>query len=331
MATSPRFLRRAVLALLCAGAFAPAVHAQGDASYPDRPIKLVVPLAPGGVTDVFARVVAQQLGKELGGTVIVDNKPGGDGVIGNSSVAQAKPDGYTLLFSVPSLAIDPAPGRKLPYDALKDFTLIGLAAASPNFLVVSTKMPVHDVKSLVDLVHQNPGKYNYGHPGVGTTAHLSFELFKLAAKLDAQAIPYKGSAPMITELASGQVSMTSMAAILAISESKAGRVRVLATTAPNRSPNFPDVPTMAEVGYPTAMVQPWFGIVGPAGLPPAVSSKLVAALNRALAAPEVKTQLAAVGGEVATATPAEFRALIEKDTTRWTDLVKKVGLNVATQ
>jgi tripartite-type tricarboxylate transporter receptor subunit TctC len=325
----PRFARRALLALVCGAALASSALAQGDA-FPDRPIKLVVPLAPGGVTDVFARVVAQQLSKELNGTVVVDNKPGGDGVIGNSFVAQAKPDGYTLLFAVPSLAIDPALGRKLPYDALKDFTLVGLAAASPNYLVVSSKVPVNDVKSLVDLVHKNPGKFNYGHPGVGTTAHLSFELFKLAAKLDATAIPYKGSAPMIVELASGQVAMTSMAAILALSESKAGRVKVLATTAPNRSTHFPDVPTMAEAGYPTAMVQPWFGIVGPAGMPPAVTNKLVAALAKALAAPEVKTQLAAVGGEVATATPAEFRALIEKDTARWTDLVKKVGLTVAT-
>ncbi|MBC5768054.1 Bug family tripartite tricarboxylate transporter substrate binding protein [Ramlibacter albus] len=325
----PALLRRAFVALACAAALAPTAHAQD--AFPDKPIKLVVPLAPGGVTDVFARVVAQQLGKELNGTVVVENKPGGDGVIGNAFVAQARPDGYTLLFSVPSLAIDPALGRKLPYDALKDFTLIGLAAASPNFLVVSSKMPVNDVKSLVELVHKNPGKYNYGHPGVGTTAHLSFELFKLAAKLDAQAIPYKGSAPMIVELASGQVAMTSMAAILAISESKAGRVKVLATTAPNRSPQFPDVPTMAEVGYPTAMVQPWFGIVGPAGMPQAISTKLVSALQKALQAPEVKAQLGAVGGEVATATPAEFRALIEKDTARWTDLVKKAGLTVTTQ
>jgi tripartite-type tricarboxylate transporter receptor subunit TctC len=326
-----QLVRRALVALACTAALAPFARAQSDAAYPDKPIRLVVPLAPGGVTDVFARVVAQQLGKELNGTVIVENKPGGDGVIGNSSVAQAKADGYTLLFAVPSLAIDPALGRKLPYDALKDFTLIGLAAASPNYLVVSSKMPVNDVKSLVELVHKNPGKFNYGHPGVGTTAHLSFELFKLAAKLEATAIPYKGSAPMIVELASGQVSMTSMAAILALSESKAGRVKVLATTAPNRSSHFPDVPTMAEAGYPTAMVQPWFGIVGPAGMPAAATNKLVAALSKALAAPEVKAQLAAVGGEVATATPAEFRALIEKDTARWTDLVKRVGLTVATQ
>lgn len=321
-------LRRHLLALLGATALGPAL-AQPDASYPDRPIKLVVPLSPGGVTDVFARVVGQQLGKELGGTVVVENRPGGDGVIGNTYVAQARPDGYTLLFAVPSLAIDPALGRKLPYDALKDFTLIGLAAASPNLLVVSAKMPVEDVKSLVELVHANPGKFNYGHPGVGTTAHLSFELFKLAAKLDAAAIPYKGSAPMIVELASGQVSMTSMAAILAMAESKAGRVRVLATTAPNRSPQFPNVPTMAEAGYPTAMVQPWFGIAGPAGMPPAVTGKLVAALNRALTAPEVKQQLAAVGGDVATATPDQFRELIEKDTARWSSLIKQVGLTVS--
>ncbi|HMN78296.1 MAG TPA: tripartite tricarboxylate transporter substrate binding protein [Burkholderiaceae bacterium] len=328
-----RFLRRAVFPVLCAAALAPApgVHAQGEAPYPDRPIRLVVPLAAGGVTDVFARIVAQQLGKELGGTVVVENRPGGDGVIGNTFVAQAKPDGYTLLFAVPSLAIDPALGRKLPYDALKDFTLIGLAAASPNFLVVSARMPVNDVPSLVQLMHDNPGKFNYGHPGVGTTAHLSFELFKLAAKLEATAVSYKGSAPMVVDLASGQVAMTSMAAILALQESKAGRVRVLATTAPNRSPQFPDVPTMAEAGYPTAMVQPWFGIVGPAGMPPAATDKLVAALSKALTVPEVKTQLATVGGEVATATPAEFRALIEKDTARWTALVKKVGLTVAAQ
>ncbi|TFZ02552.1 tripartite tricarboxylate transporter substrate binding protein [Ramlibacter henchirensis] len=320
--------RRAFIAALATAALAPAARAQTDADFPSRPIKLVVPLAPGGVTDVFARVVAQQLGKELGGNVVVENRAGGGGVIGNTYVAQSKPDGYTLLFAVPSLAIDPALGRKLPYDALRDFTLIGLAASSPNYLVVSSKVPVNDVKSLVDLVHRNPGKYNYGHPGVGTTAHLSFELFKLAAKLEANPIPYKGSAPMIVDLAEGQVAMTSMAAILTMSEAKAGRIRVLATTATQRTPQFPDVPTMAEAGYPTAMVAPWFGIVGPAGIPPAVSSKLVNALSRALAAPEVKSQLAAVGGEVARATPAEFRSLIESDTAKWTSVVKQVGLTV---
>jgi tripartite-type tricarboxylate transporter receptor subunit TctC len=320
-------LRRALLALAAAAVASPG-FAQDDADYPSKPIKLVVPLSPGGVTDVFARVVSQQFAKELGGNIVVENRAGGGGVIGNAYVAQAKPDGYTLLFAVPSLAIDPALGRKLPYDALRDFTLIGLAASSPNYLVTSAKLPVTDVKSLVDLVHRNPGKYNYGHPGVGTTAHLSFELFKLEAKLDAKPIPYKGSAPMIVDLAEGQVAMTSMAAILTMSEAKAGRIRVLATTASNRTSQFPDVPTMAEAGYPTAMVAPWFGIVGPAGMPPAVTSKLVSALSRALAAPEVKSQLATVGGHVATATPAEFRTLIEKDTEKWTGLVKQVGLTV---
>jgi tripartite-type tricarboxylate transporter receptor subunit TctC len=320
------FTRRAVLAAACAAAL-PLAHAQ-DTDFPSRPIKLVVPLSPGGVTDIFARVVANQMSKELGGTIVVENRAGGNGVIGNAYVAQAKPDGYTLLFAVPSLAIDPALGRKLPYEALRDFTLIGLAASSPNYLVVSAKLPVDNIKSLVDLVHAHPGKYNYGHPGVGTTAHLSFELFKMAAKLDATAIPYKGSAPMVVDLAEGQVAMTSMAAILTMSEAKAGRVKVLATTATNRTSQFPDVPTMAEAGYPTAMVSPWFGIVGPAGMPPAVTEKLVGALNRALAAPEVKNQLAAVGGEVARATPAQFRTLIEKDTEKWTDVVKRVGVTV---
>jgi tripartite-type tricarboxylate transporter receptor subunit TctC len=322
-----RILRRAVVALL-AGVAVAAAYAQADPGFPARPIRLVVPLAPGGVTDVFARVVAQQLGKELKTSVVVENKAGGGGVIGTAYVAQSKPDGYTLLFAVPGLAIDPALGRKLPYDALKDFTLIGLAASSPNYLVVNAKLPVNDVKGLVDLVHRNPGKYNYGHPGIGTTAHLSFELFKLAANLDAQAIPYKGSAPMMTELVSGQLAMTSLAAILTMSEAKAGRIKVLATTAEQRTSQFPDVPTMAEAGYPTAMVAPWFGIVGPAAMAPSVSDKLVAALSRALAAPEVKTQLAAVGGEVATASPTEFRRLIERDTAKWTGVIKQAGVTV---
>jgi tripartite-type tricarboxylate transporter receptor subunit TctC len=322
-----KLLRRTVLALL-AGVVVTGAHAESDADYPSRPIKLVVPLSPGGVTDIFARVVAQQLGKELNTSVVVDNKAGGGGVIGTSYVAQSKPDGYTLLFAVPGLAIDPALGRKLPYDALKDFTLIGLAASSPNYLVVSSKVPVSDLKGLVDLMHRHPGKYNYGHPGVGTTAHLSFELFKMAANLEATAIPYKGSAPMITDLATGRVAMTSMAAILTMSEAKAGHIKVLATTAERRTSQFPDVPTMAESGYPTAMVAPWFGIVGPAGIPPSASEKLVSALARALAAPDVKSHLAAVGGDVATATPAEFRALIERDTAKWSRVVKQAGVTV---
>lgn len=324
---STRILRRTALALL-AGVAVAGAHAQPDADYPSRPIKLVVPLSPGGVTDIFARVVAQQLGKELNTSVVVDNKAGGGGVIGTSYVAQAKPDGYTLLFAVPGLAIDPALGRKLPYDALKDFTLIGLAASSPNYLVVSSKLPVNDLKGLVELMHRNPGKYNYGHPGVGTTAHLSFELFKMAANLEATAIPYKGSAPMITDLATGRVAMTSLAAILTMSEAKAGHIKVLATTAQRRTSQFPDVPTMAEAGYPTAMVAPWFGIVGPAGIAPAASEKLVAALGRALASPDVKSHLAAVGGEVATATPAEFRRLIQGDTAKWSRVVKQAGVTV---
>lgn len=325
---SPSQLRRALLLAISTTAI-PLTYAKADEDFPNKPIKLVVPLAAGGVTDVFARVVAHQMGKELGGSIVVENRAGGNGVIGNTFVARAGADGYTLLFAVPALAIDPALGRNLPYDALKDFTLVGLAASSPNYLVVSARMPVNDVRSLVELVHRNPGKYNYGHPGVGTTAHLSFELFKLAAKLDAVPIPYKGSAPMIVDLAEGQVAMTSMAAILTMSEAKAGRIKVLATTAKSRTSQFPDVPTMAEAGYPTAMVAPWFGIAGPVGIPANVTNKLVAALDRTLNAPEVRAQLATVGGEVALATPAEFRTLIESDTAKWTDLVEQVGLTVA--
>lgn len=303
--------------------------AAAQSDYPSRPIRIIVPLAAGGVTDVFARVTARQLEKELGGTVIVENRPGGDGVIGSSYVAQAKPDGYTLLLAIPALAIDPALGRKLPYEALRDFELIGLIGRSPNYLVASAKLPVNDIKGLVELVQKNPGKYNYGHPGVGTTAHLSFEVFKLEAKLDVNAIPYKGSAPMIVELASGQVAMTSMAAVLTMSESRAGRVKVLATTALQRTSEFPDVPTMAEAGYPAAMVTPWFGIVGPAGMPKDVSAKLSAALARSVASPEVKASLANVGSQAGGATPAEFRALVESETIKWKDVVKKAGVTIA--
>lgn len=323
----PSQLRRALLLAVMAAAI-PQTHAKAAEKFPSRPIKLIVPLAAGGVTDVIARIVAKQMSKELDGSIIVVNRPGGNSEIGNSSVAQSNPDGYTLLLATPSLSIDPALGRKPPYDAMKDFTLVGLVASSPNYLVVSSKMPADNIKALVDLVHRNPGKYSFGHPGIGTTAHLSFELFKLAAKLKVAGIPYKGSAPMLADLAEGRISMTSMAAILTMSQAKAGRIKVLATTSKNRTSQFPNVPTMAEAGYPKAMVTAWFGIAGPAGMPAAVTKKLAAALNRALNVPEVETQLAKIGCEVERASPAEFHTLVVNDTAKWTGVVKQVGLTV---
>lgn len=324
---TPNHFRRALLFAIAAASI-PHMSAKADEDFPNRPIRLVVPLAAGGVTDAIARIIAKQMSKELSGSVIVENRAGGNSEIGNTFVAQSNPDGYTLLLATPSLAIDPALGRKLSYDALKDFTFIGLMASSPNYLVVSSGVPANDIKALVDLVHRNPGKYNYGHPGVGTTAHLSFELFKLAAELDAVAVPYKGSAPMLTDLAEGRVQMTSMAAILTMSQAKAGRIKVLATTAKNRTIQFPDVPTMAEAGYPKAMVTAWFGIAGPAGMPENVTNRLVDALTRTLQVEEVKKQLAVMGAEVERATPTEFRSMIESDTAKWMDVVQQVGLTI---
>lgn len=299
-----------------------AAFAQG---YPDRPIKLIVPFPPGGPTDIMARLVAQHLSSTLG-SVVVENRPGAGGSVGTKSVAAADPDGYTLLFGGTStLAINPAMYKNLPYDPLTGFTPIAMVSTSPFVLVVNPSVPATTVKEFIDYVKANPGKVNYGSAGVGTTPHLTVELFKSLTGADIMHVPYKGGAPVITDLLAGQIQLTFELIAVLLPFIREGKLRALAVTTEARSADLPNVPTMAESGVPGCLSSSWFGVVAPAGTPKAIVGKLNAEINNGLRSAAIIASLAKLGSETKVGSPEEFGALIANDLGRWKSIVATTG------
>lgn len=298
---------------------------QTDA-YPSRPIRLVVPYPPGGFTDILGRLIAEKLQPQIGQPVVVDNKGGGGSTIGTGLVAQAPPDGYTLLLVAPDLAINQSliAGR-LTYDARKDFTPIIRAAWSPMVLVAHPSLPAKSVREFVALAKSKPGSINFGSGGNGTGAHLALEMFKSRAGIDVLHVPYKGNGPALTGLLGGEVSAMFLQYAVAKPHIEAGKLRVLGTPSGKRSPALPDVPTIAESGLPGFDVQPWFGIVAPAGTPAPIVNQLNSEMAKVMRRPDVQKQLADQGAEATTSTPAEFASFIESEITRWAEVVKQSG------
>ncbi len=318
-----RLLLMVFAALLC-GLSTPAALAQG---YPSRPIRLVIPFPPGGATDIVGRILSQQLGKALGQSVVVENKPGAGGAIGADAVAKATPDGYTILIGTSSThSVGPALSQKLPYDAVKDFVPIIHLSDAPRVLVISSTLPYGSVKELVAAVKAKPGALNYGTSGIGTISHLTTEAFKLAEKIDITHIPYKGTGLVFTDLATGQVALLFDSIISVQPSLKSGKVRALAVTAATRSALMPAVPTMAEAGVPGFVDETYFGVWAPAGTPAAIVANLNAAINRILQTAEMKEQLANQGALAAGGTPQEFAARIATETARWTKVVREAGI-----
>ncbi|MGO4327368.1 tripartite tricarboxylate transporter substrate binding protein [Cupriavidus sp. 2TAF22] len=297
-------------------------------TYPTKPIRLVVPFPPGGTTDVLARAVGQRLTQALGQPVVIENRPGAGATIGADAVAKSPADGYTLLMGAVHHTIAPNVYKKLSYDFQKDLTPISVVAIVPNVLVVSPGFPARNVQELVAYAKANPGKLTYASNGNGTAHHLIGEQFKAQTGTSIVHVPYKGSAPAITDLMGGQVSMMFDTMSSALPYIKAGKLKPLAVATARRSSALPDVPTLAEAGLPGFDIASWFGILAPAGTPPEIVNRLSAEIIKALARPDVRQQLAAIGAEPVGNTPPQMTAQIREEVTRFGKLVKDAQVSM---
>ena len=314
----------AALALCCAASAAGAAAAQ---DYPTKPITLVVPWAPGGSTDILARVLSERLTRSLGQPVIVDNKPGASGNIGSAMVARAKPDGYTLLIgSMSTHAMNPALMPNMPFRGVEDFTPLGLLAYVTNTMVVHPSVPANNVKELIAYARANPGKLAYASAGPGSTNHLSAVLFEKMAGVEMLHVPYKGGAPAVVDTVAGQTQLLFSAGTQTLPHVKANKLKLLAVTEARRSPLLPNVPTVAETvpGYELAV---WYGAFGPAGMPPALVTRLNAEINKVMQLPEVKAKMDAIGVETTTSTPQQFGQVLRRDADRYGKLIRDLKIS----
>jgi len=320
---------RHLLPLLALTLCATGAHAQGAADFPARPIRLVVPFPPGGATDIAARLIGERMSADWKQPVTVDNRPGAGGNIGADVVAKAAPDGYTLIVGVTgSHAINTSLYARMPYDPVKDFEAISQVAVVPNVVVVHPSVPAQTLRELVALAKKEPGKLNYASLGSGTAAHLTMEMFKTAAGIDLTHIPYKGSSPAVADLIAGQVQTMIDGLPSALPHVKAGKLRALAVTSAHRSAAAPDLPTIAESGYPGFSADAWSGLFAPKGTPRPIVDKLAAETQRILKLPEVQKRLADLGAEPVGSTPAEFSEHVKREIDKWARVVKASGARV---
>jgi tripartite-type tricarboxylate transporter receptor subunit TctC len=312
--------RRELLALACAALVLPA-RAQGGA------LRIIVPFTPGGSSDILARAIAPGLSAAIGQPIVVDNKPGAGGSIAGAEAAKAAPDGNTLFMGhLGTLAVNPWLYPKAGYDPLTSFVTVGQVATVPNVLVVSAGSPVRTLKDFVELARSKPGSLTYSSGGNGSAAHMAFEALKLRTKITTVHIPYRGTVPAVTDLLGGQVDATFTGVTVLLPHIRSGRLRALAVSSAQRIPSLPDVPTVAESGYPGFEADQWYGLVAPAGTPPARIQKLNAELNKVLASPAVAQQLAGEGAIATPRTPEAFRELIARELPRWGAVVKTANM-----
>jgi len=306
-----------------------AVSVASAQSWPSKPIRWVVPFAPGGTTDILARTISEKLTIALGKPVIVENNPGAGGGVGAVQTAKAAPDGYTIMGgTISTHAINASLYKALPYDPVKDFAPITLIARVPNLLVVNPDVPAKNVRELIALMKANPGKYSFASSGNGTSQHLSGELFKSMAGVDMQHIPYKGSPPALQDVVSGQVTMTFDNITTAWPLAKAGKLRALAVTTARRSPIAPDVPTLAEAGLAGYEIGSWQGVFAPAGTPADIVKRLNVEIVKIINMPDVREKLVNLGAEPVGDTPDEFAALVKSEGAKWAAVVKQSGARV---
>ncbi|MEH3086983.1 MAG: tripartite tricarboxylate transporter substrate binding protein [Xylophilus ampelinus] len=316
-------------ALAAAGLAAPALAlAQGGDAWPTRPLRMMVGSAPGGGTDAMARAVADRLGPLLGGQpVVVENRPGVSNTLAADATAKST-DGHTMVMGVVTAHAIAPHLLKLGYDNNRDLVPVAFVGAVPNVLVVTNGLPARSVPELVALARQQPGAINYATSGAGSTQHIAAEVFRDAAGIDLVHVPYKGSAPALIDLVGGQVQMSFDTMPSVIGQVRSGKMRALAVTTPKRNAQLPDVPTMAEAGYPAVDVAAWYGIYMPASTPPAVQAKVHAAVNKVLAMPETKTRLEAVGAELSPMTQPDFAKFQQREFQRYGALIQKNGIKV---
>jgi len=304
----------------------PARAQSAKTEYPNRPIRLVVPYAPGGTTDYAARILGSKLTDALGQTVVVDNRPGAGSIIGSDVVAKAIPDGYTLLMVDTGFSITPALYAKLPFDAVKDFSAVTEAMRVSNWLIVPAALPARSVADLVALAKAKPGTLTFGSGGVGSPFHMAGEQFKLAARIDIVHVPYKGGGPALTDLIGGHISLLFPTMTIALPHVNAGRLRALAVIASKRAAAQPDVPTMAEAGLPAVTMTSWYGMLAPAGVPRPLIDMLSAEIRKILAQPDVRERLASQFAEPVGSTPAVFAKLVAGEIVTWTAVAKAGGI-----
>jgi len=296
--------------------------------YPTRPVRLVVPFSPGAGTDAISRILAQKMSESLGQQIVVDNRPGAGGTIGTEIVAKAAPDGYTLLFSPASFAINPGLYRKLSFDTEKDFVPISVVASLPVVLAVEASVPARSVAELVALAKARPGQLTIASAGNGTVFHLTAEMFKQAAGIDLVHVPFKGGAPAIAALVGGQVNMAFETSLTVQPHVKSGRLRALAVASARRAAVLPDVPTLADAGYPGILAENWYGMYVPAGTPRDISARLYAELTRAAASPDVREKLGAQGAEIRENTPEQSAAFVRAEMAKWAKVIKDSGAKI---
>jgi tripartite-type tricarboxylate transporter receptor subunit TctC len=297
-------------------------------SFPSKPIRLLVPFAPGGTTDMVARTVGARLAEQLGQPVVVDNRGGGSTIIGTDALAKAPADGYTIMLATPDFTINPSLQPKLPYDALKDFAPIALIGTYPMILVANSDHKFNSVSDLLAQAKASPGKINFASAGNGSMPHLCGELLNSLAGLKIAHVPYKGNGPAISDLLAGHVSLLFSGGPPIAGHVKSGKLKILGVSTAKRHPTMPDVPTLAESGVPGYDVTAWFGFIAPAGVPKDVIARLNSEIASALQAPEVRTKLAGLGAELAASTPEAFGSVIYSEIEKWGRVVKAASIKV---
>jgi tripartite-type tricarboxylate transporter receptor subunit TctC len=295
-------------------------------TYPTRPVRIIVPFAPAGPTDVFARLLVQKISQNLGQQFYIENQVGAGGNIGMGNAARAAPDGYTIVFVSTSYIVNPNLYAKIPYDPYKDFAPVTLAAISPNVLTVHPSIPARTVKELIAEIKANPGKYSFASAGLGTTPHLSGELFKLSQGLDLVHVPFNGSAPAIQSALAGHTPIAFTVVTPVVPQVKEGKLRALAVTTPHRSPALPDVPTLAEAGVPDQEADTMQGILVPAGTPKAIIDLLHSQIVNVMTLPDVKERMAVLGFEPVANKPEEFAARIEAEIPKWGKVIRDANI-----
>ena len=318
-----------ILTAFCvAAATLVAAPAFAQSGYPNKPIKIIAPVQPGGGVDLVARTIGDRLGQALGQSIIVDNQSGGGGVVGSMATARAAPDGYTLMVGyVGTHGTNPAV-RKLPYDAIKDFTPIAMVGGTPNILIVPPSVPANTLKEFVAYARANPGKLSYGSSGPGTLTHLAMEQLKVAADLDIVHVPYRGIGPAITDILGGQTQALFPGLAAALPHIKAGKMKPLAVTGTRRHRLLPDVPTFDELGYKGFDGVQWYGIVGPAKMPPAIVKRLNEEINKLLESPDLRERLSSEALEPMPMSPEQFGKYMRDDIDKWTRLAKARNIEI---
>jgi tripartite-type tricarboxylate transporter receptor subunit TctC len=298
------------------------------AAYPDKPIRIIVPFAPGGGVDIMARLIGDFMSKDFGRAVIVENRPGAGTIVGTMAAASSAPDGYTLMLASTPFAINPSINAKLPYDSFKAFTPVALIARSFDIVVVNPKLPFMSIQDVIAYARANPGKLNFGSPGIGSSPHLAGEIFKSMAHVDITHVPYKGSAPALTDLLGGQIQMIFSTVPAAASYVRSGQLRALAVTSAQRSAAYPDLPTVAEAGVTGYLVEGWYGLYAPTGTAPDVVNLLNASVAKAIGAGVFKAIETNDGLMFVPGTPEAFGRFVLEDAARWQNAVKDANIQV---